>query len=311
MSNNSNLHKAKKAKDDEFYTLYETVEKEIPFYKEALKGKIIYCPCDDYRESNFVKYLKDNFQGLGLKELISTNYDTGKGAWKYTYDGTTEAYEELQGNGDYNSSECISLRDSADVIITNPPFSRFRDFYSWAKVKNILLVCTINVFTYKDIFLDLYAKKVWPGCSMIGLHCLFRHNNGHREINGVKYTALNNAAWMTNMIPENYTPPKLALSGKTYNSTDYPKYDNYDAIEVSKVKDIPVDYEGVMGVPITILKYLDPKTFTLVDGKYIIKGAASSSKSSALDGYVGRGYINGKSTFARLMIKEGKKNGNS
>ena len=95
-----------------------------------------------------------------MKKLISTNYDTGKGAWKYIYDGTTESSEKLQGNGDYNSSECINLRDSADVIITNPPFSKFRDFYSWAKVKNILLVCTIVAFTYKDIFLDLYAKKV-------------------------------------------------------------------------------------------------------------------------------------------------------
>lgn len=307
MGNNKNLNSAKKAKDDEFYTLYETVEKEIPFYKEALKGKIIYCPCDDFRESNFVKYLKDNFQGLGLKELISTNYDNGKGAWKYTYDGTTESSEKLQGNGDYNSSECISLRDSADMIITNPPFSRFRDFYSWAKVKNILLVCTISAFTYKDIFLDLYAKKVWPGCSMRGSECLFRHDNGNKEINGVKYARLRNAEWITNMTPENYTPPKLALSGKTYSSSDYPKYDNYDAIEVSKVKDIPVDYEGVMGVPITILKYLDPKTFTLVDGKYIIKGAAVSSTGGALNGYGNSGYIKGQKRYARLMIKEKKR----
>ena len=367
--NNKNLHAAKKAKNDEFYTLYETVEKEIPFYKDKLKGKIIYCPCDDYRESNFVKYLKDKFLELGLKELISTNYDNGNGAWKYTYDGTNEAVEELQGDGNYNSQECSGLRDYSDVIITNPPFSVFRDFYAWIGDKKFLVICPLTNFVMKICFEDLYKKKIWPGCSMRGATCLFRHPNGNREINGIKYAALNNASWMTNLIPQGYTPPKLVLNEKTYSPSEYPKYDNYDAIEVSKVKDIPKDYEGVMGVPITILRFYDPythgigveyeilgqtgnkdwaenecdfyekpneeeiknlkkkdKNFREQDAyktddsnnpkkyfsRFFIRGAASRAMSKdttggAFDGYGVRGYLNGQSTFARLMIEEKKK----
>ena len=128
---NSNLNKAKAAKNDEFYTRYEDIEKEVINYTDHLKGKIIYCPCDDYRWSNFVKYFKDNFNKLELKGLVATNYDIGKGAWKYEYDGSTENIQRLEGDGDFRSEECTKIKDSCDIVITNPPFSLFRDFIKW------------------------------------------------------------------------------------------------------------------------------------------------------------------------------------
>lgn len=128
---NSNLHRAKREKNDEFYTRYEDIEKEMVHYTEHLKGKVVYCPCDDWRWSNFVKYFKDNFHTLGLKALVATNYDIGEGAWKYTYDGENETADRLEGNGDFLSEECTRIKDECDIVITNPPFSKFREFVKW------------------------------------------------------------------------------------------------------------------------------------------------------------------------------------
>lgn len=132
MSKNKNLHSAKKAKNDEFYTQLEDIEKELACYDvENFKGQVIYCPCDDYRFSNFVKCFKNNFEYLGLKKLIATNYDIGDGAWKYEYDGENETISKLEGNGDFMSEECTKIKEECDVVITNPPFSLFRQFIKW------------------------------------------------------------------------------------------------------------------------------------------------------------------------------------
>ncbi len=133
MSRNSNLHKAKTAKNDEFYTRYEDIEKEVVNYKEQIKGMWIYCPCDDYRWSNFWKYFYDNFNELQLKRLTATNYDIGEGAYKAEYDGFNTQVVPLQGNGDFRSPECTKIKDECDVVITNPPFSLFREFINWMK----------------------------------------------------------------------------------------------------------------------------------------------------------------------------------
>lgn len=131
---NTNLLKAKKAKNDEFYTRYEDIEKEVVHYKDQLEGRIVYCPCDDYRWSNFTKYFKDHFQEYKLKRLICTNYDIGDGAYRYDFDGVNEVVEELKGNGDFRSEECTSIKDLPGVIvITNPPFSLFRAFIAWLR----------------------------------------------------------------------------------------------------------------------------------------------------------------------------------
>lgn len=131
MSKNTNLHSAKRLKNDEFYTQYEDIEKEVKHYFDQLKGQRVFCPCDDYRISNFVKYFKDNFNEIGLKLLVATNYDIGDGAWKYTFDGTNETVEKLEGNGDFRSEEIRKIRDECDMVITNPPFSLFRQFIKW------------------------------------------------------------------------------------------------------------------------------------------------------------------------------------
>lgn len=131
MSKNGNLNAAKKAKNDEFYTLYEDIENEVQHYWAELKGKKIYCPCDDYRTSNFVRYFKDNYGRIGLAGLTATNYDIGDGAWKYTYDGRDESVTRLEGDGDFRSPEITAIRDEHDVIITNPPFSLWREFFAW------------------------------------------------------------------------------------------------------------------------------------------------------------------------------------
>ena len=132
--NNRNLLKAKQARNDEFYTRYEDIEKEVVHYWPKLRGRIVYCPCDDYRWSNFVKYFKDHFQEIGLKRLIATNYNIGSGAYRYDFDGVNEVVEELKGNGDFRSEECTRIKDMPGVVVvTNPPFSLFREFIDWLR----------------------------------------------------------------------------------------------------------------------------------------------------------------------------------
>lgn len=137
MSTNKNMQAAKKAKNDEFYTAISDIEAEVNNYWEQLKGEVVYCPCDDYRWSKFVEYFKTNFSKIGLKKLIATNYDIGDGAWKYTYDGISETIEQLKGDGDFESEECTKIKNSeATIIITNPPFSKFRTFFQWMYDEN-------------------------------------------------------------------------------------------------------------------------------------------------------------------------------
>ena len=132
-NNNSNLREAKRKKNDEYYTRYEDIEKELEYYQDNFKSKGVYCPCDDYRMSNFVKYFKDNYQKLNLKHLTATNYDIGTGAYRYDYDGETETIIKLEGNGDFRSEECTAIKNQCDIICTNPPFSLLVDFFAWMK----------------------------------------------------------------------------------------------------------------------------------------------------------------------------------
>lgn len=273
MTNNSNLHKAKKEKNDEFYTRYEDIEKELVHYKDELFGKTIYCPCDDYRVSEFPKFFKDKFKDLGLKKVISTNYDLGNGAWCWTYDGQEETINELQGDGDYNSPECSSLRDSADLVCTNPPFSKFRDFFKWLdKDKKFLIIGNGNAVKYKEVFSLIKDNKMWLGASKgMGGRAMefivsketFDPSKGtvNREENGICYVGVVMCTWFTNIKPDiRNSPLKLC---KTYNPSDYPKYDNYDAIE-SKTDFIPKDYFGVIGVPISFLDKYCPSQFEII-----------------------------------------------
>lgn len=262
MSQNKNLHTAKKAKKDEFYTLYEDIEKELQHYPKQLKDKIIYCNCDDYENSNFYKYFKDNFNKLQLKEVIATGYDINTKQGKYAkYNGFVE-YTNNNFNGDFKAN--TDLLKYADIIITNPPFSLFREYVAQLVEyeKKFLIIGNMNAITFKEIFPLIKENKLWWGYSIHSGDREFRVPDNYTleaagcrvDDGGNKFIRVKGVRWFTNLEHKKHNEELILY--KKYSSDYYPKYDNYDAIEVSKVAEIPVDYEGVMGVPITILKYL-------------------------------------------------------
>ena len=282
---NTNLHNAKKAKNDEFYTQLSDIEKEMAHYKEFFKGKIVYCNCDDARESNFFKFFANNFESLGLKKLISTGFkENGKGV-KLVYEGDKNgnfmvddeeiAVTELEGNGDFRSEECIEFLKECDVVVTNPPFSLFREYVAQLMEygKKFLIIGNGNAVTYKEIFPYIKNNELWLGAGkgMGGKAMEFfvdasiydsTKGSVNRVENGKCYVGVMMCTWFTN-IPHDKRNTELDLFRK-YNETDYPKYENYDAIEVSRVENIPMDYEGVMGVPISFLDKYCPTQFEIV-----------------------------------------------
>ena len=280
---NSNLANAKRAKNDEFYTQLTDIEKEMRFYKDFFKGKVVYCNCDDARESNFFKYFSLNFEFLGLKKLISTGYkENGKGV-VLIYEGDKNGnrkvdseeivVKELNGNGDFRSEECIEFLKECDVVVTNPPFSLFREYVAQLMEygKKFIVIGNTNAITYKEIFPYIKENKLWLGCSSFNSGMYFKVPNDYeyantykfdREKDGNKIMRVSSICWFTN-IEHNRRNQPLDLY-KKYSNEDYPKYDNYDAIEVSKVSEIPMDYNGIMGVPITFLDKYCPTQFEIV-----------------------------------------------
>ena len=257
---NTSLHKAKDAKNDEFYTQLTDVSKELMHYKEHFKDKIVLCNCDDPTWSAFWKYFHLNFSELGLKKLISTHYDKNEPTYKMEYIGGDDNDIEvgvktpLEGNGDFRNQECIDLLKEADIVVTNPPFSIAREFYIPQLVqynKKFLIVGDLNWITYKCVFPLLKNSSMWLG-----------YNNIHEFVQPDGSTKkFGNKLWFTNLnIKKRH---EKVILWKNYSEKEYPTYDNYDAIEVSKVSDIPVDYDGVMGVPITFLSSYDPEQFDI------------------------------------------------
>lgn len=306
---NKNLNIAKKAKNDEFYTQLTDIENELIHYKNHFKDKIVYCNCDDYSKSNFFKYFYDNFHQLGLKKLISTNYiDQSidllftKNIQKPTlaqYTGNTIDVQYLNGNGDFSSKECIDLLKQADIVVTNPPFSLFREYVAQLVEydKKFIILGNMNAITYKDIFKLIKEDKLWIGPSIhsgdreFGVPPEYPLNSaGYRnDDKGNNYIRVKGVRWFTNLdFAESHEDIILY---KKYNSQEYPTYDNYDAINVNVTKDIPMDYAGVMGVPITFLDKYNPDQFEILGNEY------------DLNIEKGRGYINGKRLYSRLFIR--------
>ena len=287
---NTNLHRAKREKNDEFYTRYEDIAIEVQHYNEHFKGKTVYCNCDDYRFSNFVKYFKDNFETLQLKYLVATNYDIGNGAYIYIYNGRNESVSRLDGNGDFRSDECVQLLKCCDIVCTNPAFSLWREFFGQLMDynKKFLIVGSQNVITYKDVFPYIKNDCLWFGMNAVKE---FTQPNGNVKKFG-------NVCWFTN-IPNEKRNRQFNLY-KRYNSKDYPKYDNFNCIEVPKTREIPMDYEGVMGVPISFLNKYCPEQFEIVgwtrkndkdmDGGCWLGGSKDAT-------------INGRQIFRRILIK--------
>ena len=310
MTKNNNLHRARRERNDEFYTLYQDIERELKHYSNAFGGKIVYCNCDDARHSNFTKYFVNNFDSLGLKKLICTCYNANGNGMVFFYDGHTSHLETLQHNGDFRSEECISYLKECDVVVTNPPFSLFREYVAQLMEynKKFLIIGNTNGITYKEIFPYIKNNELWLGCSSFNSGMYFKVPNDYeyantykfdRERNGSKVMRVSSICWYTN-IDHNKRNQPLDLY-KSYNEIDFPKYDNYDAIEVSKVADIPMNYDGVMGVPITFLDKYCPSQFEIVG----ITENADYLKSIYIPNQpkYDRPYINGKRIYSRLLIK--------
>ncbi|KFZ25535.1 MAG: hypothetical protein KQ78_02268 [Candidatus Izimaplasma bacterium HR2] len=288
---NKNLTKAKSAKNDEFYTQLSDIEKELGHYKEQFKGKVIFCNCDDPEESNFWNYFTLNFEFLGLKKLISTHFEKEKPSYKLEIvkdinnDGKINKLDTikipLKQNGDFRSSECIDILQEADIIITNPPFSLFREYVAQLIEydKKFIVVGNKNAITYKENFKLIKENKLWLGYTSPKK---FIQPDGSIKNFG-------NICWFTNVKRKKHRED-LILYKKYYgNENEYPKYDNYDAINIDKVKDIPVDYEGIMGVPITFLDKHNTKQFEIVKFR---KGDDNKDLC-----------INGKCPYFRIIIK--------
>ena len=311
MTKNNNLHTAKATKNDEFYTQLEDIENELKYYKDYFKGKVVYCNCDGFlneEKSNFFVYFSLNYEFLGLKGLICTKYNpNGKGK-KYEYYGDLNGNNypdeeeiftsDLEGDGDFRSEECIELLKKCDIVCTNPPFSLFRQYVAqlFEYNKDFLIIGNVNAISYKEIFPLIKENKMWLGVLANGRNFSFVVNEDYdgKNVfykNGIKYASVS-AIWFTNL--DHKKRHEELLLYKKYNTEEYPKYDNYDAIEVGKTKDIPMDYEGVMGVPITFLDKYCPEQFEIVGLDRYVEDNPN---------YGHRFNLNGKEMYARLLIK--------
>lgn len=325
-SGNRTLSKAKSAKQDEFYTQYIDIQKEVEAYLEfdpdTFRGKVVYCNCDDPFESNFFKYFAANFNRLGLKKLISTSYNgsliagaqltleeyaQGKnGSLKPSAialeidevpdldgDGSTGIEDVklflernphsrtlLKGGGDFGSDECIELLKKADIVVTNPPFSLFKEYISMLTKheKKFLIIGNTNAITYLEIFPLIKANRLWLGCTNFNVGMFFEVPDDWEKFHhvdketGKKMARVSTSCWYTNLDHGRRHEPlnlmtkadNLKFSKNLRDRTDYLKYENFDAIEVSTYKEIPSDYDGIMGVPVTFLNKYNPDQFEIV-----------------------------------------------
>ncbi|MBT4730706.1 modification methylase [Candidatus Woesearchaeota archaeon] len=323
---NKNLNKAKSSKKDEFYTQLTDIEKEMKHYKKHFKGKVVYCNCDDPRVSNFFHFFSYNFEKLGLKKLIATCYknqeldlfsqNESEQAIYLEYEGDKNGnnipdkeeiiVKPMNGDGDFRNEESIELLKQSDIIVTNPPFSLFRDFISQLidYDKKFIVLGNQNAIIYTEIFPYIRDGKLWLGVDNGGTKWFqvpqdyeIKTKTRIKTENGNKYFSMGSIMWYTNLDTKKRHEELILY--KKYTPEEYPKYDNYDAIEVAKYAEIPLDYNGVMGVPITFLDKFNPDQFEIIGSN---RGIGQDPK-----GIYGRGsFLNGKETFKRLFIRNKK-----
>lgn len=306
MSKNKHLNKAKRLNNDEFYTQYATIEKELDHYDHHFKGKVIYCNCDDYTSSNFFKYFKNNYKRFGLKRLIATHLTEGGSAEKAVYDGSKITVENIEGNGDFRSEEAVNIMAEAGIVVTNPPFSLFRDFVKLLieKDKDFIILGNINAVTYVDIFPHIKSGKILPGVNF-NVSEDFKVPAEYEKLvktkrnsKGVLVSTIPNISWYTTLPHGKFKGIKPTA---IFEKDRYCKYDNYNAIDVPKVGLIPKNYEGVMGVPVNFLSRYDPKQYEIL--------GSNRGVNQDETGYFGRSsFINGKETYKRLFIKQKQSN---
>ena len=316
---NSNLNKAKKEKNDEFYTQYHDIEKEINAYLEydanTFRGKTVLLPCDDPEWSNFTKYFAQNFTRLGLKKLISTGYAIGGGRGKiFTVDvdingdGVIDIddlkWEYLEGSGDFRSDEVKQLRSEADIIVTNPPFSLFREFFDWVMEGQLkfAVIANKNCVTYKNVFNYIKDNEIWSGKTRWSNEMRFKNDGEMKSVSAIWITNLEHGRRHQPMQLMTMADNKKFNQKVIKNPEVYQKYDNYNAIEVSFTDAIPSDYDKIMGVPISFLDKYCPEQFKILgitesQGVGLSNGIwdSSSSKKHPL--------IDGNKMYARVFIK--------
>lgn len=259
-SKKENLARAKRNKNDEFYTQLSDIENELSYYNAHFVDKVVYCNCDDPEWSNFYKFFKLNFNVLKLKKLIATHFEPdGKASYALIVDRERERRIELEGNGDFRSHECIQFLNEADIVCTNPPFSLFREYVAQLIEHNklFLIIGNKNAITYKEIFSLIKHNKMWLG---ITFPYDFYLDNDFKVISG-KLGGL--TRWFTNLSHKKRNEEMILWN--SYDPDKMPKYDNYDAININKVGEIPMDYDGVMGVPITFLDKYNPHQFEIIE----------------------------------------------
>lgn len=316
---NSNLHSARRAKNDEFYTRIEDVEAELWHYREHFRGKTVYLNCDDPRWSAFWRYFCLQFDTLGLERLIATHY-TGvvdPGAPSFMIDvvrgrdvtdpqlidpETVGVQHALAGDGDFRSEECVELLKQSDIVVTNPPFSLFREYVAQLveHEKQFVIIGNMNAVTYKEIWSFIQGGLLWLGVGKAtgGNSMYFHVDDDYPDGSGVsvgadgKKMAQVTAKWFTNL-DHARRHEELAL-WKRYTPEEYPRYDNYDAINVDKVKDIPQDYDGAIGVPITFLDKWNPEQFEIL-------GLANSARH--LGPIAWRTVIGGRKIYNRILVR--------
>lgn len=329
---NTGLQKAKKSKNDEFYTILSDIERELKHYRKHFKDKVVFCNCDDPRVSNFFHYFSYNFEKLGLKKLITTCYknqdmdlfsqhDQEKAIY-LEYEGDKNrnnvpdpeeiGIKHLKGDGDFRSQESIELLKQSDIVVTNPPFSLFREYVAQLMEynKKFLIIGSWNAITYKEIFPLIREDKIWIGINsnrdfsgfIVPEHYPLDGTEARIDENGNRIVSSNNTCWFTNL--DNAKRHEELILYKKYNPEEYPTYDNYDAIEVSRTNNIPKDYEGVMGVPVTFINKYNPEQFQIIGSDYEVKeGLLPELIKPDWNGKLDRGYINGKRIYARILIR--------
>ena len=333
MGDNAALTGAKRAKKDEFYTQRVDIENELRHYKAHFKGKVVLCNCDDPRQSEFFKYFAENFEHLGLKRLIATCYKSqdvdlfsqrdceraicqiyeGDKNGNMVVDDDEVGVRQLKGDGDFRSAECIELLKEADVVVTNPPFSLFREYVAQLVKygKKFLILGNKNALTYADVFPLIKENSLWIGVTPMSREIYFNvpqdyidealAKNKDRTIvkRDGKYVARSPSIWFTNL-DHRKRHERLPLY-KKYTPEEFPEYDNYDAIEVTKTSDIPYDYDGVMGVPITFMDKYNPEQFDLIGCSD--NGIVAEQYKLPHFKRHNEPYVNGKKLYKRIFIR--------
>ena len=314
---NRSLCAAKATKQDEFYTQLSDIEKELRHYTAYFKNKTVLCNCDDPTVSNFFHYFSHNFEKLKLKKLITTCYKSAEMGLYLEYDGDKNGNRvpdpgeigiyNFKGDGDFRSEESIERLRQAGIIVTNPPFSLFREYVDQLVTykKKFLIIGNHNAVTYKEIFQLIKENKIWMGYThpvafIVPDHYEMRAVRSWRDENGTNWRSLGNACWFTNLDIEKRHDDLILY--KTYSRKEYPKYDSYDAIEVARVADIPMDFKGVMGVPITFLEKYNPDQFEIVDANDMRRRKSVAIKAHGLIKDKDSA-ISGKPTYVRIPIR--------